>query len=464
MSRVSSEYLGTQPMGKLLIQRAVPASIGILVMSLNILVDTIFVGNWIGSIAIAAINVVLPVSFFIGAVGITIGIGGSSIFSSALGADQKEKALNTFGNQITLTLLVTCSMVALGLYFVDSLIPAFGGKGEIFDPAKIYYTIVLYGVPFLALCMMGNTVIRAEGKPRFAMIAMIIPSVGNLVMDYVFIYVLDWGMHGAAWATTGGYLLCFGYIFWFFLSPNSELKIGWPHFGLNRYLLKEIGALGFVTLSRQAVTSVTYLLMNNILFDLGGEAMVAVYAIIGRMLMFALFPVFGVTQGFLPIAGYNYGAHKYARVKESIYTAIKYAALVASLVFVFLMVFPAEIASLFLSDRPDISTAEAATNAFVLEHTPVAMRWVFAATPIIALQLIGAAYFQAIGKAIPALLLTLTRQGFFFIPLILTLPFVFGEMGVWVSFAIADVLATLVTGYYLKREIDHKLTESAQVR
>ncbi|MGB5316126.1 MAG: MATE family efflux transporter [Robiginitalea sp.] len=457
MSGVSSEELGTQPIGKLLIQQAVPASIGILVMSLNILVDTIFVGNWIGPIAIAAINVVLPVSFFIAALGMAIGIGGSSIISRALGASQKEKALKTFGNQITLTLLVTCAMVVLGLYFVDTLIPAFGGKGGIFEPAKIYYTVVLYGIPFLALCMMGNTVIRAEGKPRFAMIAMIIPSVGNLLMDYVFIYVFDWGMLGAAWATTGGYLLCFGYIFWFFLSPNSELKIHWHHFGLNRYLLKEIGGLGFVTLARQAVTSITFLLMNNILFELGGEAMVAVYAIIGRMLMFALFPVFGVTQGFLPIAGYNYGAHKYERVKKSIYIAIKYAALVASLVFILLMIFPAEITGLFLSDRPDLSPEALATNAFVLEHTPSAMRWVFAATPIIALQLIGAAYFQAIGKAIPALLLTLTRQGFFFIPLILILPNFFGELGVWVSFAIADVLATLVTGYYLKKEIDRTL-------
>ena len=460
MSRFSSEQLGTRPIGQLLIQQAVPASIGILVMSLNILVDTIFVGNWIGSIAIAAINVVLPVSFFIAALGMAIGIGGSSIVSRALGADNKEKALRTFGNQITLTLLVTCTMVVLGLYFVDTLIPAFGGKGAIFDPAKIYYTIVLYGVPFLALCMMGNTVIRAEGKPRFAMIAMIIPSVGNLLMDYVFIYIFDWGMHGAAWATTGGYLLCFAYIFWFFLSANSELKITWQHFGLSRHLLREIGGLGFVTLARQAVTSVTYLLMNNILFDLGGESMVAVYAIIGRMLMFALFPVFGVTQGFLPIAGYNYGAHKYKRVRESIYTAIKYAALVATVVFVILMVFPAEIADLFLSDRPDMSASELASNAFVLEHTPTAMRWVFAATPIIAIQLIGAAYFQAIGKAIPALLLTLTRQGFFFIPLILTLPHFLGELGVWSSFAIADVLSTVVTGYYLKKEIDTALTET----
>ncbi|PHQ59728.1 MAG: MATE family efflux transporter [Maribacter sp.] len=459
MAKVSAEQLGSEPIGKLLVRQAVPASIGILVMSLNVLVDSIFVGNWIGSIAIAAINVVLPVSFFIAALGMAIGVGGSSIISRALGADTKEKALKTFGNQTTLTLLVTVTMVVMGLYFVDDLIPAFGGKGAIFEPAKIYYSIVLYGVPFLALCMMGNTVIRAEGKPKFAMIAMIIPSVGNLLMDYVFIYVFDWGMAGAAWATTIGYFLCFSYILYFFLSKNSELKIRWPHFGLDRSILKEIGSLGFVTLSRQAVVSVIYLLMNNILFGLGGEAMVAVYAIIGRMLMFALFPVFGVTQGFLPIAGYNYGAQKYDRVRQSINTAIKYAAFMATVVFVGLMIFPAEIASLFLSDKPDMSSIELATNAFVLEHTPSAMRWVFAATPIIALQLIGAAYFQAIGKAIPALLLTLLRQGFFFIPSILILPHFLGELGVWISFPISDVLATIVTGYYLRKEIRQELMQ-----
>lgn len=459
MARVSSEQLGTEPIGKLLIRQAVPASIGILVMSLNILVDTIFVGNWIGSIAIAAINVVLPVSFFIAALGMAIGIGGSSIISRALGAGNAEKALKTFGNQITLTLVVTISMVTLGLYYVDSLIPAFGGKGNIFDPAKIYYTIVLYGVPFLALCMMGNNVIRAEGKPRFAMVAMIIPSVGNLVLDYLFIYVFDWGMEGAAWATTGSYLLCFVYILWFFLSSHSELKISLPHLGFNFPILREIGSLGFVTLARQAVTSVTYLLLNNILFDLGGEAQVAVYAIIGRMLMFALFPAFGVTQGFLPIAGYNYGAQKYQRVRESIKTAILYAAIVATVVFIGLMVFPAELAGLFLSNRPDMSAAEIATNNFVLEHSPAAMRWVFAATPIIALQLIGAAYFQAIGKAVPALLLTLTRQGFFFIPLILILPWYLGELGVWISFPIADILSTVVTGYYLRKEVRRELRD-----
>ncbi|WP_223032242.1 MATE family efflux transporter [Hanstruepera marina] len=441
MKKNTSVDLGTEPISKLLIKQAVPASIGILVMSLNILVDTIFVGNWIGSTAIAAINVVLPVSFFIAALGMSIGVGGSSIISRALGANNRNKALKTFGNQITLTLLLTVTMITFGLYYVNDIIPAFGGKGTIFEPAKIYYKIVLYGVPFLALCMMGNTVIRAEGKPKFAMYAMMIPSIGNLILDYLLINVLDFGMAGAAWATTGSYLLCFAFIFWFFLSENSELKIKWNDFGLDLPIIKEIGSLGFVTLARQAVVSITYLFMNNILFELGGETSVTAYAIVGRMLMFALFPVYGITQGFLPIAGYNYGADKYSRVRESINTAIKYAVALATLVFVLLMVFPESITRLFTSDTE------------VISETPSAMRWVFAATPIIALQLIGAAYFQAVGKATPALLLTLTRQGFFFIPLIFILPIFYGELGVWMSFPIADVLATLVTGYFLNREI-----------
>ncbi|MTE26118.1 MATE family efflux transporter [Winogradskyella ouciana] len=441
MAKASSQELGNKSIGKLLIQQAVPASIGILVMSLNILIDTIFVGNWIGPTAIAAINMVLPVSFFIAALGMSIGVGGSSIISRALGADNEKKALKTFGNQITLTIFITILFVIFGLIYINDLIPAFGGKGDIFEPAKIYYRIVLYGVPVLALCMMGNTVIRAEGKPKFAMYAMMFPSVGNLILDYLFINVFDWGMTGAAWATTGSYIMCFIFILWFFLSKNSELKINVKHFGLDLPIVKEIGSLGFVTLSRQAIVSVTYLLMNNILFDLGGETSVTAYAIVGRMLMFALFPVYGITQGFLPIAGFNYGAYKYDRVKQTIYTAIKYAALLAGIVFIFLMVFPETITSVFTQD------------AQVLKETPPAMRWVFAATPIIAVQLIGAAYFQAVGKAIPALLLTLTRQGFFFIPLILILPNFYGEMGVWMSFPIADVLATIVTAYFLHREV-----------
>ena len=445
MNPSTSNSFSSESIGKLLIKQALPASIGILVMSLNILIDTIFVGHWIGSQAIAAINVVLPVSFFIAALGMAIGIGGSSIISRALGANDKSKALLTFGNQVNMTIILTLILVFFGLNFIDNIIPVFGGRGTIFEPAKIYYRIVLYGVPFLALSMMGNTVIRAEGKPKFAMYAMMIPSVTNLLFDYIFINIMDLGMMGAAWATTGSYILCFIFIFWFFISDNSEMKVLIHHFKLKKSIVYQISSLGSVTLSRQAVVSITYLLMNNILFDFGGETSITSYAIVSRMLMFALFPIFGITQGFVPIAGYNYGAKNYDRVKQTIRIAIIYAMVMASIVFILLISFPELITRMFTTD------------VMVIKKTPTAMRWVFAATPIIAVQLIGSAYFQAVGKAIPALLLTLSRQGFFFIPLIFILPLWYGELGVWMAFPVSDVLSTLLTAYVLYRETSVKL-------
>lgn len=445
MNKTNSSNLGIEPISKLLFKQALPASIGILVMSLNILIDTIFVGQWIGSIAIAAINVVLPVSFFIAALGMAIGIGGSSIISRSLGSENIQKAKYTFANQITLTILITVSFVLIGLYFIESIIPLFGGKGGIYEPSKIYYTIVLYGVPFLALSMMGNSVIRAEGKPKFAMYALMIPSVGNIVLDIVFIKYLNMGMAGAAWATTGSYVLCFVFIFWFFSSNKSELKIKTHHLSLKKPIVKEITSLGSITLARQATVSITYLLMNNILYNYGGEVSVTAYAIVGRMMMFSLFPVYGITQGFLPIAGYNFGAKNFERVKEVIYLAIKYASFFATLVFLVLMIFPEEITKVFTSDVD------------VIRETPAAMRWVFLATPIIAIQLIGAAYFQGIGKAKTGLILALLRQGILFVPLILILPLFFGEMGAWISFPISDFLATIITGVVLIREVKKRL-------
>ena len=436
-----SASFGTQAIPQLLIKQAVPASIGILVMSLNILIDTIFVGQWIGANAIAAINVVLPVSFFIAALGMAIGLGGSSIISRSLGNNDIAKATKTFGNQIVLTFSVTISFVLFGLLFVDSIIPAFGGKGALNEPAKIYYTIVLYGVPVLGYCMMGNNVIRAVGKPKNAMYAMMLPSISNLILDYVLIYVFDFGMHGAAWATTLSYGVCALYILFFFSSNRSELHPNISDFKLDIEITKEIGTLGSVTLARQGVVSISVLLVNNLLFGLGGESAVAVYAIISRLLMFSLFPVLGITQGFIPIAGFNYGAKNKKRVEQVIRTAVLYATGFATLVFLMINVFSNSIGGIFTSEP------------LVLEKAPAAIRWVFVATPIVGVQLIGAAYYQAIGKALPALLLTLTRQGFFFIPLLYILPSFLGINGVWLAFPIAELLAAVVTGIFLVYEL-----------
>lgn len=442
----SSGALGTDDIKQLLIKQAVPASIGILFMSVNILVDTIFVGQWIGSLAIAAVTVVLPITFLISSLGMAIGIGGSSIISRALGGKDKEKAYRTFGNQIMMTLVLALFFVLIGFLFSDEILLLFGANGDIMKPAKEFFIPVLIGVPFLALCMMGNNVIRAEGKAKFAMMAMIIPAFGNIILDIIFIKFLNMGMFGAALATSISYFMCFVFILWFFIK-KSELKPSLHHYKFDLSIVKEISSLGLVTFSRQGVVSILAIIINHTLFTYGGEHSVVVYGIISRMLMFALFPILGITHGFLPIAGYNYGAENYNRVKETISISIKYAAILATFIFILILVFAKPIVSVFTND------------ADVIAETPNALRWVFAASPIIALQLIGAAYFQAAGKAIPALLLTLTKQGFFLIPLVLILPNYFGIFGVWVAFPIADILSTIITAYFLRREMTTKLIE-----
>ncbi|HLS11418.1 MAG TPA: MATE family efflux transporter [Flavobacteriaceae bacterium] len=445
MQENKASYLGELSIWRLLYKQGLPASIGILVLSLNIVIDTMFVGNFIGPDAIGAINVVLPIAFFISALGLAIGVGGGSIISRALGANDFSLANRTFGNQVTLTFLLTAVMAVFGLVFTETLIPIFGGKGSLYGLAETYYKIVLYGVPIQGLVMMGNNVMRAEGNPKNAMIAMIIPSVTNLLMDYILIVHYDFGMAGAGWATVSSYILSVVYIGWYYLSGTSQVRVRWRYLKLRWKVVKEVIALGTVTLARQAMVSVTYLMLNNILFSLGGETSVTVYGIIGRMLMFALFPVIGVTHGFLPIAGYNYGAKLFGRVKETIWKAILAACGLGLLVFLFIGFYPETIVSAFTQD------------ATLLEKTPNAMRIVFAATPIIGIQLIGAAYFQAVGKAVPALLLTLTRQGFFFIPLLFILPNYYGELGVWLSFPLSDLISTIVTGLYMRREVRRKL-------
>ena len=454
----NSDSLGTKSISSLLIKQAVPASIGILVMSLNMIVDTIFVGRWIGPLAISAITVVIPITFFIAALGLAIGIGGSSVLSRALGAGQETKALRVFGNMSTLTFLSSGLLAVLGLLFQDTLINFFGADDSFRDLALTYYRIVLYGIVMLAMCMMGNSVIRAEGKPKFAMYAMMLPAVGNIGMDYLLINVLGMGMEGAAWATFISYGICFSFILWFFVF-KSELRLTLQSFLLNNTIVKEISGLSFVTLARQGVITVLTILINNILIRVGDAIDVASYGIISRALMFALFPVIGVNQGFMPIAGYNYGAKKLQRVREAINISIKYSGILALLIFTLIVLFAESFVGVFISDKA-IEANNISDNIALLERTPNALRWVFAATPVIVIQLIGCSYFQAIGKVTPALLLSLTKQGFFLFPLILILPTYFGVWGVWVSFPIADVCSTLVTGYFLRRAIKHDLTKT----
>lgn len=442
MTEKKREIFGTQPLGKLLRDQAIPASAGILVMSIYGIVDTIFVGLWVGSLGIAAITVVQPITFLIASIGMAIGIGGASIISRAFGENNDEKAYLIFGNQVGLTLLLGILFVTLGFIFIDQILSAFGGRGDILDPSKTYFKIVLLGVPFLGWAMMSNNVIRAEGYPTIAMLTIMIPAVVNIILDPVFIIWLDMGLAGAAWATTISYIASAIFATWFFLKGDSQLQIRRKYLKANISIMKEIGALGSVTFARQGTISLLSVVLNNSLFVYGGEMALSVYGIISRLLMFANFPVIGITQGFVPIVGYNYGAKLIDRVKRMIRLSMVSATAIAISIFTFIMVFTPYIVSVFTND------------ASLIERTTPALRAVFLATPLIAINLLGSAYFQAIGRARPAFILSLSKQGFLLIPLIFLLPIQFGIYGIWYAFPIADVGAALITTVYLKHHFN----------
>jgi len=436
-----SEQLGTAPIGGLLRRQAIPAAIGILTLSINGIIDNIFVGQYVGSVAIGAITVVLPITFLIASIGMAVGVGGASVISRALGSGNKEKAFLTFGNQLVLTLGLSLVFVSFGYLFQDEILNLFGGKGRILPYARTYFNVLIPAIPFLALVMMINNVIRAEGKANVAMVVMILPAIANIVLDIIFIVILDMGMEGAGWATMMSYIISAGYAIFYLLQGKSDIKVKAKHLVLKASIIKEIFSIGSVTLARQGMVSILAIVLNNALFEYGGETSLAIWGIINRMMMFANFPVFGVTQGFLPIAGFNYGAKKWDRVREVIGKSLQYGTGLALVVFAFLMIFTPQIISIFVNEQD------------IIDKTTPAMRMVFLATPTITLQLIGAAYYQAIGKAMPAMLLTLTKQGFFLIPLLLILPNYYGIWGIWIAFPIADAMTAIVNSIALRNGI-----------
>ena len=437
----NSDNLGKEPIGRLLVQQALPASIGILIMSIYGVVDTIFVGQYVGPLAIAAITVVMPITFLISSIGMAIGVGGSSMISRALGADDERKACHTFGNMVLLTAGLALFMIVLGTFLEEALLSLFGGKGEILEPAREYFTVLLPSIPFLAFAMMSNAVIRAEGAPKVAMMVFIVPAVLNLILDPIFIVVLDWGLFGAALATTLGYVSSALFAIWFFLSGRSDLTIRRDSLRLEWPLIKEMFSIGSVTLARQGAISVLSIVLNNALFRYGAETAVTVYGMITRVLMVSNVPVMGLIQGFLPIVGYNYGARHPDRVKQTIRLSVGSGTAIALLLFGLVMIFPHPMLAIF-TDQADL--VDAAADA---------LRIVYLATPLLSVQLLGSAFYPAIGKARPALLLALTKQGFALVPLLLVLPTWFGLDGVWWSFPIADCIAAILSGAFLWREL-----------
>ena len=436
-------FLGTQPIGPLLLRLAFPATIGMLVNALYNLVDTIFVGQSAGPLAIAGLGIAFPIQMLISGFAQMFGVGSASIVSRKLGEQNEQAAAKAAGNALSITLITAAVFTLIGLLFLKPLLQLFGATEDILPFATDYMGIVFIGASFISISMCSNNILRAEGKAKVSMTIMLIGTLMNLVLDPLFIFGFGMGIQGAAIATVISQVASSLYAVRYFLKRKSSLPLRRESFKLSRVLIKETISLGIPTFIRQAGTSLLALTANNMLGLYGGDMAIATYGMVSKLMVFFLMPIFGLVQGFQPIAGFNYGAKKSNRVKQVLYWAIGVTTIMGTAFFTIIQLFPQGLLALFTHDEELLALA-----------TP-ALRVVMIALPFIGIQTIGATFFQSIGKSIPALLLGLSRQFIILIPLVLLLPRFFGLQGVWFSFPIADFISTLITVIWLFHEVAH---------
>jgi len=419
--------------GRLLLRLSVPATVGMLVMSLYNIVDTIFIGRCVGSSGIAGVALVFPIQMIVGAIGQMIGIGGASLLSRSLGEKNMTKARRTMGSVVGAVLLIGATVTIIGYAKLDALLRLFGATDTLLPYAKEYVSIVMAGMMFHSLAMALNNMARAEGHAKVAMTTMIVASVINIILDAILILGFDMGIKGAAIATLAAQLSAAFFLITFFRSGKSILKISLNTIRLEWAILKEILSIGIASFIRQASMSVLIILLNNKLGQMGGDIAIAVYGVVMRLIMFVFTPIIGVAQGLQPVAGYNYGAKRYKLMKKSIVLASSAATMIALTGTFLLGVFPAFFLGLF-SDDPEL-----------LSQGKLALRYIIIAFPLDGFQVIGSTLFQATGKAIQTLILTLSRQVLMLIPLVLLMSYYFGLKGIWMAFPIADILSFILT-------------------
>jgi len=425
--------LSTESIGKALYKLSAPAMVGMFVMALYNVVDTIFIGRMVGTIGIAGVAIVFPIQMIIMAFAQTVGIGGSSIISRRIGAQKKDEAEQVLGNVFLLVLVTSVAIMTLGYIFLEPLLLLFGATSTILPSAFSYAQIILLGTVFFSFTMSGNNVIRSEGNAKIAMVTMLIGAVLNIILDPIFIFVLDMGIAGAALATVISQFISFAFIIYYFLSGKSLLKIYLKNIRLQKKYVKEIFTIGSSSFVHMSAGSLMALVLNHTLAIFGGDIAIATFGVVNRLLAFLFMPLFGVVQGMQPIVGYSVGANNTDRAHQAIKLSIKTTTIMALFSFVILFLFPRQLLSVFSTDTELITLGTHAIRIIVIM------------LPTIGFQVVATGMYQAMGRAKQALILSSLRQVILLIPLILILPHFFKLDGVWYSFFIADFLAVLIT-------------------
>ena len=424
--------LGTESIGKLLMQYAVPAIIAMTASSLYNMVDSIFIGHGVGTMALSALALTFPLMNLGAAFGALVGVGAATLISVKLGQKDYDTAQRVLGNVFVLNILLGLAFTVIVFPFLNPILYFFGGSDETVEYARQFMEIILLGNVVTHLYLGLNAVLRASGHPKQAMYATIATVAINTILAPIFIFMFDWGIRGAAIATVSAQVIALLWQLKQFNNANELLHFRRGIFRLKRKIVFDSLAIGMSPFLMNLAACLIVILINQGLKKYGGDLAIGAFGIVNRLVFIVVMIVMGLNQGMQPIAGYNFGAKLYDRVNKVLKLTIIYATCVTTFGFLVGMLAPNLVVGIFTSD------------AELTEHSATGLRSTVMFFPIIGFQMVTSNFFQSIGMAGKAILLSLTRQMLILLPCLLILPHFFGVAGVWYSMPVSDLLASLI--------------------
>ena len=431
--------LGTEKIGKLLKQYALPAIIAQTAASLYNMVDSIFIGQGVGPLAISGLAVTFPLMNLSTAFGTLVGAGAATMLSVLLGQKNYKAANKVLGNVVTLNTVIGLLFMAVALIFIDPILYFFGASENTLPYAKEYIRIILFGNVITHLYFGLNAAMRSSGHPKKAMGLTIFTVVFNTILDPIFIFVFDMGIAGAAWATVIAQTVAMVIVMLHFNDKSRPFHFEKGIFRLDKRVAKDSLAIGMGPFLMNAAACLVTLFINQQLRKYSGDLGIGAYGICNRIVFMFIMICMGLNQGMQPIAGYNYGARQYSRVREVFWKTASMGMVVTTICFLIGVFIPKLAAGIFTHDEQ------------LLELSARSMRILTLAFPIVGLQMIGTNFFQSLGMVNKSIILSLSRQILFLLPLLYILPRHMGSDGVWASFPISDVISTILTLYMLGR-------------
>ncbi len=433
--------LGTENVGKLLMQYALPAIIAMTASSLYNITDSIFIGHGVGPMALSGLAITFPLMNLAAAFGAMVGVGASTLLSVRLGQKDYDTANNILGNVLILNLILGLTYSIVILVFLKPILYFFGASEHTLPYAYDFMQILLFGNVVTHMYFGLNAMLRSSGNPKKAMYATIFTVMINMVLNPLFIFGFGWGIRGSACATVISQIVVLIWQIHIFSDKNNFIHLKKGIYRLKKNIVKDSLAIGMAPFLMNAASCVIVLLINQGMIRTGGDVAVGAYGIVNRVAFLFVMIVMGVNQGMQPIAGYNYGAGLYSRVMEVLKKAIIIASIVMTIGFLIVELFPRVVASVFTTD----------TN--LIDQAVTGMRFVFLIYPLVGFQMVTSTFFQSIGKPGKAIFLSVTRQVLFLIPCLLILPGILGTNGVWISLPIADTLSIIISLTLLTTEI-----------